>query len=73
MESELSRMNAAAEEINILENKLNLKRKLHDKLVVKFTTDLGNAKVKVSTEQIQNSAEFYQKMKEGKHLLLFSK
>ena len=66
VESELSRMNSAADEINILENKLNQKRKIHEKLVLNFTTDLGNAKAKVTTEQIQNSAEFYQKMKEGK-------
>merc|ERR1712150_182531 len=68
VESELSRMNSAAEEINILENKLNQKRKLHEKLVLNFTTDLGNAKTKVTTEQIRNSAEFYQKMKEGERL-----
>ena len=66
VESELSRMNSAADEINILENKLNQKRKIHEKLVLNFTTDLGNAKAKVTTEQIQNSAEFYQKMKEGR-------
>ncbi|CAG5105167.1 Oidioi.mRNA.OKI2018_I69.chr1.g1895.t2.cds [Oikopleura dioica] len=68
VESELSRMNSAADEINILENKLNKKRKIHEKLVLNFTTDLGNVKAKVTTEQIQNSAEFYQKMKEGDRL-----
>lgn len=59
-------MNLAAARINEVEKSLDDARKLHQKFVAQFTSNLSIAKSKVRDNQIKNGECFYLTMREGK-------
>lgn len=68
IEMELERMNLAAARINEVEKSLDDARKLHQKFVAQFTSNLSIAKSKVRDNQIKNGECFYLTMREESRL-----
>ena len=62
-------MNKAAASINQREKELDESRLIHRNFLSQFTTNLLNAKEKITEKQIQNSEFFYLTMREGQFII----